>query len=93
MIKHVVFFKFEKVKERDEVKRRLLQMDGKIDVLKHIEVGTNFLESERNYDLCLVTHFDSKEDLKTYADHPVHVPVKNYIASVAKGSAAVDYEI
>jgi hypothetical protein len=93
MIKHVVFFKFESKEETKEVKKRLLDMDGKIDVLKYIEVGENFLESERNYDLCLITHFDTLEDLKIYADHPVHVPVKEYIGTVAKSAVAVDYEV
>lgn len=93
MIKHVVFFKFESKEEVKEVKKRLLDMDGKIDVLKYIEVGENFLESERNYDLCLITHFETIEDLKIYADHPVHVPVKEYIGTVAKSAVAVDYEV
>lgn len=93
MIKHVVFFKFESKEEVKEVKKRLLDMDGKIDVLKYIEVGENFLESERNYDLCLITHFDTIEDLKTYADHQVHIPVKEYIGTVAKSAVAVDYEV
>ena len=93
MIKHIVFFRFDDKKEVEEVKRRLLDMDGKIDVLRHIEVGVNFLESDRNYDLCLTTHFDSKEDLEIYADHEVHVPVKKYIKSVASSMGCVDYEI
>lgn len=93
MIKHIVFFRFDDKNEVQEVKKRLLGMDGKIDVLRHIEVGVNFLESDRNYDLCLTTHFDSMEDLKIYADHEVHVPVKEYIKSVASSSACVDYEI
>ncbi|HSQ33927.1 MAG TPA: Dabb family protein [Peptostreptococcaceae bacterium] len=93
MIKHIVFFKFDNNEDAKEVKKRLLDMDGKIDVLKYIEVGENFFESERNYDLCLITHFNNKEDLNIYADHPVHVLVKQYIGTVAKSSAVVDYEI
>lgn len=93
MIKHVVFFRFDDKAQVDEVKKRLIDMEGKIEVLKYIEVGVNFLESERNFDLCLITHFNSKEDMEIYANHEIHVPVKNYISSVVKAMAAVDYEV
>lgn len=42
----------------------LTNMEGKIPVLRHIEVGTDILHLERSYDIALITKFDSLEDLK-----------------------------
>ena len=64
MIKHIVFFKLEDNSEanKEAVKARIIGMKGKIDVLKHIEVGVNFSPEERAFDLALVTDFETKED-------------------------------
>ena len=94
MIKHIVFIN---VPERSndiktEVKKRLLAMQGKIDVLKHIEVGLNFADEERAFDVALVTEFESKEDLATYAVDPVHLEVIAYLKSLPVVTKVVDYE-
>lgn len=95
MIKHLVFFK---LKDRSPESIRiaadkLKSMEGKIDILKHIEVGVDFMKSGRSFDIALITHFDSKEDLEKYATHPVHVPVLEYLRSVIEQSVAVDFEV
>jgi hypothetical protein len=67
-------------------------MEGKIPVLKHIEVGTDVLHLERSYDIALITKFDSLEDLKAYDTHPLHEEVKVYMKSVLDGtSVCVDF--
>ena len=70
----------------------LLGMKGRIPQLRHLEVGTDVLHSERSYDIALVTKFDSLEELETYQKHPVHVEVAKYMTSVRESSVAVDYE-
>lgn len=96
MIKHIVCFNLldpteENCKKAAEV---LLSMKDKIDVLRGIEVGVDFLRSERSCDVVLETLFDSKEDLGTYQDHPYHVEtVKKYMHKVRKSSISADYEI
>ena len=60
MVTHIVFFK---LKDRSAVaisqaKDKLLSMEGKIDVLRHLEVGVDIIRSERSYDLALLTKFD-----------------------------------
>ncbi len=94
MITHIVFFK---LKDRSPIsvgKARdvLLGMRGKIPQLRHLEVGSDVLHSERSYDLALVTKFDSLEELETYQKHPVHVEVAKYMTSVRESAVAVDYE-
>ena len=94
MITHVVLFKLkDRSKESvDKVRDVLLGMEGKIEVLRHLEVGIDVLHSERSFDLALITKFDSLEDLNTYQVHPVHVEVAQYIASVREAVHTVDYE-
>jgi hypothetical protein len=94
MVKHIVFMKLKDNSDQNKhiVKEKIMSMKGKIDVLKHIEVGLNFSPEERAYDLALVTEFDSKEDLKTYATHPEHMLVIAYLKSTVTVTKVVDYE-
>ncbi|ALS22458.1 Dabb family protein [Paenibacillus naphthalenovorans] len=95
MITHVVMFKLkdrgpESVKATYDV---LKNMEGKIPVLRHIEVGTDVLHLERSYDIVLITKFDSLEDLQVYDNHPVHLEVKAHMKQVLDGtSICVDFE-
>ena len=93
MIKHIVFFKLEDNSEanKEAVKARIIGMKGKIDVLKHIEVGVNFSPEERAFDLALVTDFETKEELQAYAIHPLHVEVVTFLKSINTVTKVVDY--
>ena len=93
MVKHIVFFKLEDNSEanKEAVKARIMGMKGKIDVLKHIEVGVNFSPEERAFDLALVTDFETKEDLQAYAIHPLHVEVVTFLKSINTVTKVVDY--
>ena len=96
MIKHVVCFKLKNnsLEEKQKAKEVLLSMDGKVDLLRGISVGIDFLCSERSYDVILETLFDSKEDLDKYQKDPYHESVvKTYMHSVREASIAIDYEI
>lgn len=94
MITHVVLFK---LKDRspesvEAAKQVLTNMEGKIPVLRSIEVGTDVLHLERSYDIALITKFDSLEDLKAYDTHPLHEEVKAYMKQVLDGtSICVDF--
>ncbi|GAA4878767.1 Dabb family protein [Paenibacillus vulneris] len=95
MLTHVVFFKL-KDRSPESVQTTvnvLKNMEGKIPVLKYIEVGTDVLHSERSYDIALITKFDSLEDLSVYDNHPVHVEVKAHMKQVLDGtSICVDFQ-
>ncbi|MCZ7393266.1 MAG: Dabb family protein [Candidatus Methanoperedens sp.] len=94
MITHIVFFKLKDRSPRSVEKARdvLLGMKGKIPQLRHFEVGTDVLHSERSYDIALVTKFDSMDDLQAYQAHPLHVEVAKYMTSVREAAPTVDYE-
>lgn len=94
MLTHVVLFKLkDRSPESIETTRKVLaNMEGKIPVLKSIEVGTDVLHSGRSYDIALITKFDSLEDLNTYDNHPVHEEVKAHMRQAVDVSASVDFE-
>lgn len=95
MITHIVMFKLKDTSKLNIEKTRdvLLSMEGKIDILRHIEVGIDVLHSERSYDIVLVTKFDSMEDLGAYQVNPYHVDVvKKHMHAVRESSVSVDYE-
>jgi hypothetical protein len=94
MITHVVIFKLKDRSPRSVEKARdlLVGMKGKIPQIRHLEVGTDVLHSERSYDLALITKFDSMDDLAAYQAHPVHIKVSEYIMSAKESSVAVDFE-
>ena len=100
MINHVVLFKlkeFETLEEKSavllDIKSKLLALKDVIDELKYIEVGLNHTLESPSFDLCLISHFESIEDLDRYQVHPGHVKVGGLIKSVAVNRAAVDYKI
>ena len=96
MIKHVVCFKLNDSSEtsKSEVKEMLLSMVGNVPGIKDIEVGTDFLCSEKSYDVILQVTVDGKEELDSYQNNKYHVEVvKAYIRSRAVVSIVVDYEI
>ena len=96
MIKHVVCFKLNDSSEtsKNEVKEMLLSMVGNVPEIKDIEVGTDFLCSEKSYDVILQVTVDGKEELDSYQNNKYHVEVvKAYIRSRAVASIVVDYEI
>ena len=74
MIKHVVMWKFKPGtnEQMNKFLQALKDLDGKIDVLRSMEIGVN-QGSDDNCDAVLITTFDSLEELHTYATHPLHV--------------------
>ncbi len=91
---HIVLFKLRdrspgSIARAAQVLRGL---EGKVPVIRDIEVGVDALRSERSYDIALTVRFDSLRDLETYQSHPEHVKVAEYIASVRESVAVVDYE-
>ena len=95
MIKHIVMFKLsEKTPENMEYAiKSLKSLEGNIETLKAIEIGSDFLESERSYDIVLTAQFDNQEDLKIYAQHENHLPVVKIMQSLCTSSVVVDYKI
>ena len=76
-----------------KVKDALNGLTSKINELKTLEVGVNFVNEARAFDLSLYSTFESKDDLKAYAVHPEHLKVVELIKSVTLESKVVDYTL
>jgi hypothetical protein len=95
MVTHIVLFRLED-RSPENITRTaeiLRSMEGRIDVLKGLEVGINQRDTPNSHDIALVTRFESWEDYDAYRVHPYHVdPVLKHMHAVAAGAAVADYE-
>ena len=94
MVKHIVMFKLmnKNKTNTEKVVNALKNLDGNINVLRSVEIGVNFTESERSYDVVLTTEFIDREGLEIYGSHPKHLPVVETVRSLCSASVIVDYE-
>ncbi len=96
MFTHVVLFKLKENTEDNVtfVANTLKAMEGKIAQLKGLEVGIDELNTERSFDVCLITRFNSINDMNDYQVHPYHVnEVLNKIKPYIEVSKVADYNI
>jgi hypothetical protein len=100
MIKHIVFFKLkdkaenaDKVENAKKIKNMLDKLPAIIDEIIEYEVGINFVDSERAWDLSLISTFANVQELDKYRVHPEHLNVVEFIKAVSEKTAVVDYEI
>lgn len=100
MIKHIVMWTIKdsvdgKTKEQNILRLKVMldNLKKKIPVIKALEVGVNYNSSPAAFDLVLYTAFKDKKELAIYQDHPDHVKVKEFIATIVDKRAVVDYEV
>lgn len=93
MVKHIVLFKFKDKADIQPAVDALNALKGRIEGLLDLEVGTDFLHSERSFDIALTCTLKDREALDYYQDHPLHVPVKELIGRTKEASVACDYFI
>ena len=96
MIKHIVCFKLAEPTEEAclKCKEVLLAMRGNVPMLRDIEVGTDFLHSQRSYDVYLAVTLDDLAALDAYQKDEYHCSVvKKHMHAVTASSVAVDFEI
>ena len=95
MIKHIVLFKLsqEGLKQKDLVVEKLNSLKDDIDFIRALEVGINFANEDRAFDISLTAVFDDKKALDAYAVHEKHIPVVEFLKSLGTESKVVDYEM
>ena len=91
MLTHIVLFDVDTPDNAEEVVRRLTEMAPKIDVVESLEVGRDVIGSDRSWQIGLIVKLADRDALDTYATHPEHVAVLEFIRSVVVRSAAVDF--
>lgn len=95
MIVHIVMFAFKKENKTENLQKAkeiLEALMGKVPSLLSMEVGLDFMQSERSFDLVLTSTFADKEGLSEYAVHPAHLEVVSFIKEVTEAAKVVDYE-
>jgi hypothetical protein len=75
------------------VKDLLESLPALIPEILSLKVGLNLSEVSGNHDLVLDASFADLGALRRYQDHPEHLKVGEFIASVRASRAAVDYEV
>ena len=95
MIKHIVFFQLseEGMKQRDVIVDKLNALKCDIPYIRALEVGVNFAEEERAFDIALTVVLDDKDALFNYAVDDKHVEVVTFLKSLDTHTKVVDYEI
>ncbi|MCG8632445.1 MAG: Dabb family protein [Desulfobacterales bacterium] len=99
MINHIVMWRFKdtargktKTENMAEFAAMLENLVGIIPQIRHLEVGTNVIDSDTASDVVLNSRFDSLEDLDLYNTHPEHQKVIALAKEVVAERRAVDYE-
>ncbi len=100
MVKHIVFWTLEDgVGDRSaadsaaEIKVRLEALAGTIPGLLHIEVGIDIGRTGASADLALYSEFTDRAALDAYQAHPGHLAVAEFVNTVRRTRAVVDYEV
>lgn len=94
MIIHTVCFKLKDNSPEacEKAKELLLSMNGRVPQIKDIEVGIDFLHSERSYDVILRVTVENEKKLSDYQKNDYHCSVvKPYMHSVRTASVSVDF--
>lgn len=96
MIKHIVCFKLKdnSPQECQKAAEILRSMQGNVQLIRDIEVGVDFLHSQRSYDIILQVVLDDAQALEEYQQDKYHCEVvKKHMHAVAQTSVAIDYNI
>lgn len=90
---HIVFFKLKEctLENQQKVADILNKMQGKIDLVDEMEVGMDFLHSDRSFDLALIVRLP-KENLDAYQENALHCACKKKFAPYIACSKTVDFE-
>ncbi|MFO7869579.1 MAG: Dabb family protein [Bacteroidales bacterium] len=100
MITHIVMWNLKDEalgasKEENKLvfKQKLEELTQTVPGIEYLEVGLKGEKSpETNHDIILISKFQSWDDLKTYAEHPNHVKVVDFVKQIVESRAAIDYE-
>ncbi len=94
MIKHTVCFKLKKGENVKKAADILRSMRGNVSSAIEIEVGEDFLHSERSFDLILQVTLKDRAALDEYQNDPYHCSVvKKHMHAVREASVAIDCEL
>lgn len=91
MIKHIVVWTMKPAatdEQKQEMKLRLMALNGKIPQLLAIDVGID----PDNGTMSLTSEFATADDLAVYQSHPDHQKVVGFVKSLVAARTVCDYE-
>ena len=93
MVKHIVLYTLKEGVDKNDavalIKDQLEPLAGKIPGLLHMEIRGAF----QGLDYALYSEFETAEDLKNYAEHPLHIEAKGHFFHLLDVRYAADYEV
>lgn len=97
MIRHIVVFKLvssgtpQASPDAEHIRRELLPLVHSVPHVEHMEIGRDLGSVRSHWDVVLVSHHASEQELEAYQQHPAHVAAVNAINPVIEARAVVDY--
>ncbi|MFV0528076.1 MAG: Dabb family protein [Lachnospiraceae bacterium] len=97
MVNHTVLWQLKEsytAQEKQEIKAKIKQgLEGLTGVIPGLISATVEIEPlvATNFDLALISTFESKEALLAYQENPAHLEVAGFVRSVVQNRASIDY--
>jgi len=99
MVKHIVFFKLEKLGSLKEKNLQVKRLDEIFSPLGHklpfivdFKTGINYNEASFAWDFVIDSIFKNKEDLNKYMVSKEHLEAVKTASVIEKTKAVIDYE-
>ena len=93
MVKHIVMYTFKDGVESESTVRLIASvlepLVGKIPGLLHLEIRPAY----QGMDYVLYSHFESKQALAAYREHPLHLEAKSHFHHFLDKRVSADYEV
>ena len=93
MVKHIVLYTFKDGVDKDDAVKLIASclepLVGKIRGLLHMEIRKAF----NGMDYALYSEFESRQALKDYAVHPLHLEAKEHFFHLLQSRVCADYDL
>ena len=93
MVKHIVLYTFKEDVDKEAAVKLIASclepLVGKIPGLLHMEIRRAF----NGMDYALYSEFESREALKNYATHQLHLEAKEHFFHMLDSRVAADYDV
>ena len=93
MVKHIVLYTLKEGVNKEEAVKLigsvLEPLVGKIPGLLHMEIRQAF----QGMDYALYSEFESREALKNYSKHPLHLEAKTHFSHFLDTRVCADYDL
>jgi len=78
---------------RDEWLEMSRRAHAEIDIVRNYSIGVDLLHLPRSYDVAVVADFDNLDDVRAYADDPLHLSAVELSRELSEHIVSVDFEL